>query len=635
MMVKDEAKNLRRCLDSLQLLLKRTDVELIVVDTGSADASVQIATEYTSKVYHHAWNNHFSEMRNITISYATGEWIFILDADEALLDEVQFIHLLNSPQLNKINTVQFTMYDYVKSTDINKYITYNSYRLFRNDKTFRYDGAVHNQAIFKQPVLIAPIVLRHYGYQFDNNELLERKFKRTSEILLQELEKDPNNIYYRYQLANSYYIHGDLKEALEEIRKSYSVLKEQPLQERGKHVYVYAEYGRECYANLQFQECIDICKEGIFLKPEYIDLYYYISNAYEASNNPESAMVYALKYQELMNSYNDLELTKDAAIVMMCSDLYSKEVIRKMVVNEYCKLEKYHLAAEHALMLEENQVKQDILIGIYFKSAQFEAIQKMYESIDVEDNKSREAFSNKIEFNKHSLPTEQQNQLTEAFASGEDDYSILNKIRISLQGELGKMLAHEFIKVTNFNEKNVYFADVFKEFLRDRREILLAFKKIKSYKLKHFIQYLLDHYSIEQQLLTYLQDESIRPTDYDSNRVYSCIANVMYLTEIENAKETKREIKAIYFDLFEKYVETSICRLSLIYRLDKMRLYYSTLDEAEDQFFILIYFAQEASNKASYQSAIKYLKESVDVYPFLAQAMGKFRDKVFETIISN
>ena len=96
MMVKDEEKNLRRCLNSVKPLIEEGIAELIIVDTGSCDNTVDIIKEYTDKVYFHLWNNNFSSMRNISISYARGEWIFILDADE----EVENVEELRKALLN-------------------------------------------------------------------------------------------------------------------------------------------------------------------------------------------------------------------------------------------------------------------------------------------------------------------------------------------------------------------------------------------------------------------------------------------------------------------------------------------------------------------------------------------------------
>lgn len=81
MMVKDEEANLPRCLQSIQPFID----ELIVVDTGSSDRTIQIAESFGASVYHHAWANDFSLHRNQSIASATGDWILIIDADEEFI----------------------------------------------------------------------------------------------------------------------------------------------------------------------------------------------------------------------------------------------------------------------------------------------------------------------------------------------------------------------------------------------------------------------------------------------------------------------------------------------------------------------------------------------------------------------
>ena len=78
MMVKDEENNLPRCLSSIRDLVE----EIIVVDTGSSDNTVKIAKEFGARVFHHPWEDNFSKHRNQSISYATKDWTFIIDADE-------------------------------------------------------------------------------------------------------------------------------------------------------------------------------------------------------------------------------------------------------------------------------------------------------------------------------------------------------------------------------------------------------------------------------------------------------------------------------------------------------------------------------------------------------------------------
>ncbi|HQF33746.1 MAG TPA: glycosyltransferase, partial [Petrotogaceae bacterium] len=56
MMVKNEERHLEECLQSLQPLVKELGAEIIVVDTGSTDSTVEIAKKYTDKLYFHEWN---------------------------------------------------------------------------------------------------------------------------------------------------------------------------------------------------------------------------------------------------------------------------------------------------------------------------------------------------------------------------------------------------------------------------------------------------------------------------------------------------------------------------------------------------------------------------------------------------
>jgi len=80
LIVKNEAHCLARCLESLVGLVD----EIIVVDTGSTDATQEIARQYTQQIFTYPWRDHFAEARNIALQQATGDWILIIDADEVL-----------------------------------------------------------------------------------------------------------------------------------------------------------------------------------------------------------------------------------------------------------------------------------------------------------------------------------------------------------------------------------------------------------------------------------------------------------------------------------------------------------------------------------------------------------------------
>jgi hypothetical protein len=80
MIVKNEERFLGQCLASVKDIAN----ELIVIETGSIDRTVEIAREHGAQVGHFEWCNDFAAARNASIALATGDWILFLDADEEL-----------------------------------------------------------------------------------------------------------------------------------------------------------------------------------------------------------------------------------------------------------------------------------------------------------------------------------------------------------------------------------------------------------------------------------------------------------------------------------------------------------------------------------------------------------------------
>ena len=79
--VKNEEKNLPRWLHCMQELAD----EIIIVDTGSTDRTVEIAQQAGAQVYTFVWRDDFAAAKNYAIEQATGDWILFLDADDFLL----------------------------------------------------------------------------------------------------------------------------------------------------------------------------------------------------------------------------------------------------------------------------------------------------------------------------------------------------------------------------------------------------------------------------------------------------------------------------------------------------------------------------------------------------------------------
>src|SRR5579872_7358729 len=80
LIVKNEAGVLARCLDSIAVHVD----EIVIVDTGSEDATKEIAARYTNRIFDFTWIQDFSAARQFAFDRATGEWVFWLDADDVV-----------------------------------------------------------------------------------------------------------------------------------------------------------------------------------------------------------------------------------------------------------------------------------------------------------------------------------------------------------------------------------------------------------------------------------------------------------------------------------------------------------------------------------------------------------------------
>jgi len=161
MIVKNEEKFLSQCLTSM----KGAVDEIIVVDTGSTDTTVEIARSFGANVYHHPWNNSFSEARNHSLKYARGDWILQIDADETLeQSDIPLLHKLIND--NSYNVIFVAIYNELPGGCAKHYFQ----RIFRRGKAY-FEGIVHNQLIFEGKVLQSEIRFYHYGYNLSGQEM--------------------------------------------------------------------------------------------------------------------------------------------------------------------------------------------------------------------------------------------------------------------------------------------------------------------------------------------------------------------------------------------------------------------------------------------------------------------------------
>ncbi len=193
MIVKNEETLLPTCLNSI----KNAVDEIIIVDTGSTDNTVAIARSFGARVYYHTWNDSFSEARNHSLGYASGDWILQIDADEEL--EQADIPMLRQA----INNAQYNgaVISIISTINDNLHKFYNT-RVFRRGKAF-YQDIIHEQIIVEGERLPTEIRLYHHGYNLDK-EKMRRKWELTTCLLKKQISQDKHNGFAWFNLMRNF-----------------------------------------------------------------------------------------------------------------------------------------------------------------------------------------------------------------------------------------------------------------------------------------------------------------------------------------------------------------------------------------------------------------------------------------------
>jgi glycosyltransferase involved in cell wall biosynthesis len=243
--------------------------EMIVVDTGSSDKTSEIAVSYGAKVYHQSWQQNFSEARNFSIDRAKGNWILILDADEVLVDGESLMKLASMAE-EHIDGFLFNVINYYDEP-MTKIEKTESVRLFRNRAKLRFFGAANEQLPLKAGnVVHSDLFIHHYGYIPDLVGF-ENRANRVLKVLLDEIEKVPEDPSFHYTLGKEYVVIKNYDQAVVHLLKALN-LKEG---EKKYEAQIYKLISK-CFLALEVSgEFKRIMDKGIKNYPDYPDLYYF------------------------------------------------------------------------------------------------------------------------------------------------------------------------------------------------------------------------------------------------------------------------------------------------------------------------------------------------------------------------
>jgi len=209
MIVRNEERCIERCLNSVRDWVD----QMIVLDTGSTDRTIELARACGAEVHERRWTDDFAAARNAALALSQCDYNLIVDADEWLESGAErLIEVRNSTQpkvfaITIRSEIGVSAFSFDSMAQLPRILP----------RGVRYRGRVHEQPHHRLPVQKLDLLFGHDGYL---REQLAEKRGRNRELLLQQLAEEPDNPYTIYQLGKDDDVYGDPAAALERYRKS-------------------------------------------------------------------------------------------------------------------------------------------------------------------------------------------------------------------------------------------------------------------------------------------------------------------------------------------------------------------------------------------------------------------------------
>jgi tetratricopeptide (TPR) repeat protein len=291
MIVRNEEEALPECLSSVQGLVD----ELIVVDTGSTDRTIEIAERFGAKVRRFDWIDDFSAARNESIKHAAGDWILWLDADDRLPQKYHAAirRLLSFPK-------DRAFYFRLENVGGDESICYQL-RMFPNLPGVRYTMPVHEQVL---PSLIrlgvtqmvkTDVSVIHTGYT--DPETIAAKNAKYLKIMEQWLETHPEDYVTRAHIARIYHTEGRNTEAVQEYR---AIVNNERCRRENELIYQssWIFLGRACLNLKRYDEAVAAFERSMEIEPDYDIAFICFGEAYTLMDKPDKAIPYLERLRE-------------------------------------------------------------------------------------------------------------------------------------------------------------------------------------------------------------------------------------------------------------------------------------------------------------------------------------------------
>lgn len=211
MIVRDEARCIERCLASVRPWVD----EMVVLDTGSADATPALAAAAGARVARAAWRDDFAWARNAALALTDAPWRLVLDADEWIESGAESLAGLRALPPSFIGALRV-----VSCTDAGGAAQEAPSWLPRVLPAGAvYEGRIHEQPVASLPRRRLDLVIGHDGYLAAHQAA---KQGRNERLLRRALAERPGDAYYSYQLGKDFEVRGRYAEALPHYEQAHA-----------------------------------------------------------------------------------------------------------------------------------------------------------------------------------------------------------------------------------------------------------------------------------------------------------------------------------------------------------------------------------------------------------------------------
>lgn len=298
--VSNQIETIGRCLSHIKPLLDGLEAELLVIDTGSTDGTVEVCREYGARIIEYPWCDNMSLVRNEGIYHAKGEWYLSIDDDEWFEDVEDILQFFKRGICRKYNEATYIQRNYI-DLEGKIYEDNHTLRMAKITPGLHFEGRIHDALVTPVPHRVCTMnsYAHHYGFANDCPEKVKEKFLRNTAILIQDIYEYPEDLRYLFQLANEYTCTNDPDTAFRLFVQGCAMAKEQRDAYRGKNnlvklfsclyamndvrLFSWADYlGGEFPMTVPERACIAYLQENLAFQmhkgPEKVLGYY---NAYE------------------------------------------------------------------------------------------------------------------------------------------------------------------------------------------------------------------------------------------------------------------------------------------------------------------------------------------------------------------